>query len=141
MKDAMEGARNGRKVVEETIPILHQLSDVRPGMCFDISISACRQHHDLQHRLHLNLPESDMSSSTSPDETPELGRLGVERNLGAGVSQEVLEASLCYRKAYKPGSASHARERGVGARWHESKAGRIFLPIAAWPCRSIPAVD
>jgi hypothetical protein len=43
---------------------------------------------------------------------------------------EVLEASLCYRKAYKPGSASYANERGVGSRWHESKAGRIFLPIA-----------
>ena len=51
-----------------------------------------------------------MSSPTSPDETPELGRLGAERNLGAGVGQEVLEASLCYRKAYKPGSASHASE-------------------------------
>jgi hypothetical protein len=73
-----------------------------------------------------------MSSPTSPDQTPELGRLGAERNLGAGVGQEqvqVLEASLCYRKAYKPGSASYASERGVGSRWHESKAGRIFLPI------------
>lgn len=58
------------------------------------------------------------SPTISPYGTPELGRLGAERNLGAGVGQEVLEASLCYRKAsdnlYKPGSAPHASEEASG---------------------------
>jgi len=56
-----------------------------------------------------------------------------ERNLGAGVGQDVLVASLCYSKSYKvsdslnkPGSASHVSEEASERDWLQPKPGFSF---------------